>query len=63
MGYDGRDELNEELEKIEKMSPYDRLCYIYNIVEFYAQIGEYNEESFKALRERIRLVTKGYTGR
>ena len=60
MGSLGKDELKEELDRIPKMSPYERLAYIRNLVKFYRQIGEFSEEAMHGLCDRLMLVTKGY---
>jgi hypothetical protein len=63
MEYDGNNELQQEIEKIDKMSPYDRLAYIRNLIRFYRQVDDYSEPTFKGLYERLMLVTKGYEQR
>jgi len=54
------DELKSELAKIEKMSVYERMTYIHDLVEFYKQMGECGKEAMDALCNRIMFVTKGY---
>jgi len=63
MESNGTNELQQEIEKINKMSPYERLAYIRNLIRFYKQIEDYSEDTFKGLYDRIMLVTKGFEQR
>jgi hypothetical protein len=56
----GDKELREELERIPKMNPYERLRYIRGVVQFYKSIDDYSEVAVKGCYERLMLATKGY---
>lgn len=52
-----KDEIKEELEKIERMNPYERLSYIRLLTEFYMTIDDNKPNAFY---EQLMLVTRGY---
>jgi len=55
-----KDEFNEEMDKISRMSSFDRLSYIRNLIKFYKQIEEYETDTIKDLFDRLMLITRGY---
>ena len=55
-----KDELKEELEKIDRMTGFERLRYIGELAKFYQQIDMYSEDSFKGLLDKLIRATKGY---
>ena len=58
------DKLKEELAKIDKMSSYEKLSYIHNLVKFYKQIEHYSdhglEETMDEFFNRLLLITRSY---
>ena len=57
------DKLKEELVKIVKMSSYEKLAYIHNLVKFYKQISFSEKELVESIDDffnRILLITRGY---
>ena len=60
MESNGRDELKEELEKLDKMNPYERLSYIGKLARFYRQMELFGAEDVKVLINDILRATKGY---
>jgi hypothetical protein len=58
MEYDGKDmkdENREEMEKFEKMSPYDRLHHLRKMALFCKDLGEEN-----SMIAEVLIITKGY---
>lgn len=58
MAYDGENELKEELERINKMTVYERLAYLRELAKF--QKSMYPEDHDQFFVDRVLLVTKGY---
>ena len=60
MEYREKDELKEELNKLEKANPYERLAYIRSLIKFYKQVELYDRESINELYISLLRATKGY---
>ena len=64
MDLENNAKLKEEFAKVSKMSSYEKLAYIHNLVKFYKQIEHYSdhglEETMDELFDRLLLITKDY---
>ena len=63
MGSNGKrkNELREELERIDKMNPYERLHHIKKLAEFHLQFTDMiDEDFFKSFLKDLLRITKGY---